>query len=421
MQYPRLLVISNECISNVSSNGRTLRNFLEGWPKEKIAQFCIRNTAPDYTVCDRYYYVSDKNALNSFLKGKRASGQLVESQAIAAQAGGTGGRNPLTMLIRNLVWNSMRWAGKPFYRWVEEFSPELILLQAGDCAFMLDLARKLSQKYQIPMVIYNSEAYYFKNFDYFRSNGVKKLCYPLFHRHFCRSFRKCIKAANRSIYCCDKLKADYDQAFGLPSDVIYTVTQTDPAEVHQNESMKIVYMGNLGVGRHEGLTEIANALQRISPELKLDVYGKIPNQAVQEAFDSCPGISHQGFVSYEQVVQLLHTSDILIHTESFSDFYKEDLKYAFSTKIADSLASGTCFVLYAPEGMACTDYLQENQAAWVITEQEQLQPVLERLCADAQARQMYLQKAIALVKENHCPQKSTEKFQQILCDCVKEE
>lgn len=421
-EYPKVLVISNECISNVSSNGRTLRNFLVGWPKEKLAQFCIRNTAPDRTVCDQFYYVSDRDALNAFLKGKRASGTMPEAKQQSVQAGGTGGRNPLTMLLRNLAWNSNRWAGKPFYHWVEAFSPELILLQAGDCAFMLNLARRLAEKYHIPLVIYNSEAYYFKKFDFFRSTGIAKLFYPLFHRQFCRAFEKCIQIAKCSIYCCDKLKEDYDAQFGFASEVIYTVTQMKPAHIQMDsKKLRISYLGNLGVGRHEGLVQIGEVLQCISPELKLDVYGKIPNKEVRAAFDGCRGVSYQGFVSYEQVMEIIRQSDILVHTESFADFYKEDLKYAFSTKIADCLASGTCFLLYAPEEMACAEYLANNEAAWVVTERSMLQPVLERLCSDPQARMAYVEKALQLAKENHSLQNNTEKFQRILRESVEEE
>lgn len=108
-QYPRLLIISNECLSNVTSNGRTLRNFLKGWPRDRIAQFCIRSNAPDYSVCDNYYYVSDRDALNAFIKGKRATGQMPRAKCGATQAVDTGGKNALTMLLRDLVWNSMRW------------------------------------------------------------------------------------------------------------------------------------------------------------------------------------------------------------------------------------------------------------------------------------------------------------------------
>ncbi len=421
-QYPRVLVISNECISNVSSNGRTLRNFFEGWPKEKIAQFCIHNTEPDATICENYYYVSDRDALQALLKGNKPSGEMPQAKMQSKNVVGTGRRNPLTMLMRNFVWNSNRWAGKCFYNWIEEFNPELVLLQAGDSAFMLNLARRLATRHQIPLVIYNSEAYYFKKFDFFRSAGIAKLFYPIFRAQYCRAFKKCIKAAHKSIYCCDKLNDDYVKEFHLPSEVIYTVTQIEHETVLKNgDDLKISYLGNLGVGRHEGLIEIGEVLQHISPKLKLDVYGRIPNRMVQNAFEQCKGIEYKGFVSYKQVVDIIKNSDILIHTESFTEYYKEDLKYAFSTKIADSLASGTCFMLYAPKGMACTEYLIKHNAAWVISEKTMLQPTLEHLCGDADIRDKYVENALRLVKNNHSPLKNTERFQKILCDSLKED
>jgi glycosyltransferase involved in cell wall biosynthesis len=346
---------------------------------------------------------------------------MAETKSYVKQSGVTTRRDALTMLIRNIVWNSMRWAGNSFWRWVEEFSPEVILLQAGDCAFMLDLARKLSIKYSIPLIIYNSEAYYFKKFDYFCARGLSKLLYPLFHAQFRYAFKKCVRIAKMSVYCCEKLKEDYDKAFDLPSEILYTVTSMTPVESCGDNPLRISYLGNLGVGRHEGLIEIANALQRISPDLKLHVYGKIPNQTVQTVFYDCKGIDYGGFVSYEEVVEIIHNSDILVHTESFSEFYREDLKYAFSTKIADSLASGTCFLLYAPRGMACTDYLIEKEAAWVVSEKSQLQSTIEQLCADEQLRNRYIQRAISLAHENHSPTKNTKRFQDILRESVCEE
>ena len=133
--YPRLLIVSNECISAATSNGRTLRNFLVGWPKENIAQFCIRSTAPDMATCGNYFFVSDRHALRSFLTGKAASGEMIPEERDAAYSDAPGGRNALTMLIRNLVWKSGRWCSKAFYRWVEDCAPELILFQSGDSVF----------------------------------------------------------------------------------------------------------------------------------------------------------------------------------------------------------------------------------------------------------------------------------------------
>ena len=417
---PRVLIISNDCISNVTSNGRTLRNFLQGWDRDKLAQFCIHNVFPDFETCSQYFCVSDQDALRAFKTGKSASGEMIlaKEHNTGAQTGHNK-RNALTMMIRNLVWDSMRWAGENFFRWVDTFAPELILLQAGDCSFMLKLARKLSVRYHIPLVIYNSEAYYFKDFDYFCSNGIEKFFYPMFLKQFRFQFRKTIQQADMSIYCCDKLKNDYDTEFELPSTVIYTATQMKPLpKKHCGKSLTVSYLGNLGVGRHEGLIEIANALQMISPDYYLDVYGKIPNSYVEEAFKQCEGIRYKGFVNYDEVIRIQQTSDILVHTENFSEFYRKDLKYAFSTKIADSMASGVCFVLYAPAEMACAEYLTDNSAAHLIDSKEKLLPVLKKLIEDEEERSKYLQNAQDLVKRNHNSEINAKRFKELLIQCV---
>ena len=420
-QYPRLLIISNECISASTSNGRTLRNFLIGWPKEKIAQFCIRSTAPDMDTCDRYYFVSDRHALRSFLTGKPAEGIMIPEAVDAAYSDAPSGRNAMTMLIRNLVWKSGRWRSKDFYRWVEEFQPELILFQSGDSAFMQDIARHLKEKYNIPLVIYNSEPFYFREKDYFRSHKYTELFYPAFRRQFCKAFEACQRLADCTVYCCDELKEDYDKIFGPASQVIHTVTQMKPAEKHENNPLQIAYLGNLDLDRYKSLVQIGSTLQEISPDLKLTVYGKIPDQKTQDAFDGCAGIDYRGFVSYDQVVQIIGSSDILVHAECFEDFYKKNLRYAFSTKIADSLASGSCFLVYAPEKLACTEYLRRHKAAWVVTEPEELKPVLEKLCTDKAARAAYVETAVKLARENHTQEKNTARFQKILFDCVKKD
>ena len=419
--YPKVLVLSNACFSNSSSNGRTMRNFFSGWPVEKLAQFYIHGAALDQCVCRRYYCVSDGAALSAFLKGKPACNKKTASAPKSQPAKTTGKiqRNAISMLLRDLIWNSMRWAGNAFYEWVEAFSPELILLQAGDCAFLFRLARQLSQRYQIPLVIYNSEAYYFKEFDYFRADGIGKAVYPFFHRRFCREFEKTIKAAVCSIYCCDKLKNDYDKVFGLPSFVVHTGSELVPVSQRPGGGeLRISYLGNLGVGRHTGLVEIGDALRKISPGLKLDIYGKLPHEEIGQKFAECKGICFHGFVPYEKVKEVIADSDVLVHTESFEAFYKEDLKYAFSTKIADCLNSGRCFLLYAPENMACTQYLKANQAAWVVDRQESLLPVLKKLTEDVSARETYINAALQLAKHNHSKENSAQRFQQVLRECA---
>lgn len=422
--FPRVLVISNSCISQSDSNGRTLRNFLVGWDRDCLAQFYTNPGQQDFTVCHNYYNITDAQALNALIKGRKYDGRVSEPYVAPKTSGGSTkktGRNALTMSIRNFVWNTKRWRGAQFAAWVDEFSPELILLQAGDCSFMLKLALELSKTYNAPLVVYNSECYYFKKFDYFKAKGLAHLYYPLFRFGFCRQFKKLMKHASQTVYNCEMLQREYDKAFGAPSVTVYTASEVTPVEASaENATFVTSYLGNLGVGRHEGLVQIAKALQRISPELYLDVYGKIPNEEVRAAFDGCEGIRYRGFVSYEDVVRIIGESDLLVHTENFSGFYRKDLQYAFSTKIADSLASGTPFLLYAPEEMACTEYLKKTEAAHLATNEEELFATLAAIVGDRTLCRSHVSRALEVARTNHSAERNKEAFQRVLMNLSKE-
>ena len=429
--FPRLLIVSNCCLSNSTSNGRTLKNFLIGWPKDKLAQFCIHFDDPDYSMCSNYYRVSDRDALNAFkLKGVKSGVVDPEQNRIAENSRNVTstnssdekkvGRNAFSAYIREIVWDSKKWKGDYFDNWIKEFNPEVVLLQAGDNGFLCRICLEISNMYNIPIVIYNSESYYFKNFDHMRSSGWKKLFFPIFKRRFRKDFKRLMAKAHSAIYCCDMLTEDYRMVFDTPGVTIYTATEVKPCDKSDvaPHTFKISYLGNLGVGRSDGLITIANALQSISPDLRLDIYGKIHNDSIKNAFDSCPGINYKGFVSYDQVKDVMRDSDVLVHTENFSDYYRKDLKYAFSTKIADSLASGTCFLLYAPAEIAASQYLIRNNAAYVVSDENELKEMLERLINDPESRNKYLTKAKELVETNHVYSKNSKTFQKILKDAV---
>ena len=412
----RVLILGNKCLSQSNNNGRTLSNLLLGYPKEKLAQFCLLSGAPDFERCERYFVVSDRDALDALVRLRRVGRRLTEADAakLIAPRRSVKNRNALTMFLREAVWRSGLWKRGGFRDFVKEFCPEVILLQAGDCAFLLRLARKLSKEYQIPLVIYNSEGYYFKDYDYFRSKGLAHLCYPLFRRMLCREFRKTMQAASYAVYLCDELKAAYDAEFTCPSEVIYTATQLQPADKLQTGPLSAVYLGNLGLCRHESLIELAQTLQKVEPGALLHIYGRAPNDSVEKALRSCGAIRLHGFVPYDEVRRVMAEAVLLVHAENFSEFYRKELIYAFSTKIPDCLASGSCFLLYAPPELAVTKYLRKTESAYVATDKAQLETYLRLLHEQPETRGRYLERAGAVVEENHNAAKNAERFCAIL-------
>lgn len=228
------------------------------------------------------------------------------------------------------------------------------------------------------------------------------MLYPLFLYQFRKQFRLAQKYVKCNIYSCDTLREEYDKEFGTPSITLYTASDIKPCSMSKAKPVfQAAYLGNFGVGRHTSLIEIADALQAISPDLFLDVYGKIPDVKVQNALNGCKGIRYRGLIPYDQVIDVMQESNLLIHAESFDSFYCEDLKYGFSTKIADSLSIGVPFLLYASEKIACSEYLIKEKAAHVVTEKSKLYPTLERLFHDEAYRSQYVAKAIQLSDTNH--------------------
>lgn len=413
--YKRLLIVANEGISNNTSNGRTLRNFLVGWPLDKIAQFYIIDSEVDCEICSNYYQVSDRTALDAFLhkNRKRAKTSNETTTSVRTKVG----RDAITMIARNIVWNSRQWWNEEFDEWLSKFSPEIVLLQAGDSAFTFRLAEDIAKKYQAKLVIYNSENWYFKAYDYFRATGIRHFVYPLFRLQFCRQLKKTTKKAAVTIYNSKSLQNDYDQEFHLPSEVLYTSTEMKPGKhIISNSPLRFAYLGNLGLDRHRALIEIAEVIHSISDQLFLDVYGGSPNQNAIEMIKKCEAIRYHGVVPYEEVVSIMHNCDVLVHAECSDEFYREGLKRAFSTKIADSLATGRCFVLYAPRNLACSEYLLEQNASYVITEKNQLYNTMLDIIHSSESRNRFIQNALLTVEKNHNPARNASKFKSILLE-----
>lgn len=422
MKYRRLLIISHNCFSKTGSNGRTLANYLQGWPKDELAQFYLHAENPDFDICNQYYCMTDVSIAKSILNRKSA-GYVVKNARIANdefEASSTPKKarmkNSIAFSLREAAWNSYFWNSSGFDNWLNKFSPEVVLVQAGDSGFLFDLAVSISRRFNATIVVYNTEGYYFKKMSYLSENCVSKFFYPALNRRFKKSYDRLVKESQAQIYNCDSLRDDYERVFHTGSRVIMNTSEFTDEDVFSPKKNQIIYAGNLGLFRHKSLIEFANALQRVNPDMYVDVYGKSPDEESKQELESCSGIRLHGFISYEELKQKLRESKYLLHIESFEPFYREDLKYAFSTKIADSLAAGACMFVYAPENMAVCQYLKDKNAAVLIMQQEELEYEIERVLSNEEVSDTYARNGRALAKKNHNIQKNRAAFQSVLLE-----
>lgn len=420
-KYKKLLIISHNCLSKTGSNGRTLLNYLSGWPKEKIAQLYLHAEQPDFDACEEYFCITDSSVLKSILKRKPA-GYIVKDAIIdgTEKQNGTSlksiSKNSFIYLAREFAWRSRFWNRNNLDTWVESVQPEVILVQAGDAGFLFEIALNISQRFLAPIVVYNTEGYYFKKESYLLENKFSQLFFRSLNRVFKKSYEKLVKAAKVQIYNCDLLCNDYEKVFQGKKYVIMNTSEFTQEDISGTKKEQIIYAGNLGLLRHRSLIEFANALQKISPKMFIDVYGKAPDEKVQVEMENCVGIHLHGFIPYEELKKKLRESKYLLHIESFDPFYKEDLKYAFSTKIADSLAAGACLFVYAPDNMAVIQYLKGKEAAVLITDRADLESEISRVFANTEVSKTYAYNGRMLAEKNHNIRINREVFQKVLLE-----
>ena len=418
MKNKKVLVLSNNCFSLSNSNGRTLGNLFEGWPKENLAQFCVIASDPNWSLCDNYYCLEDKNVLHAFLRLRKAIGRKLEQVQLSmndTKRALVRKKSIKKVLLRELVWSNRRWCSNAFVKWIDDFKPNLIVFQFGDSMFMLDIAYYISKHRAIPLIIYNTEGYYFFNENWYNRGQLDNLFFKFYKKLYRKKVEKVMAETSHSFYLNDKLKKDYDEIFGNRSTVIYNSSSLVPciAPFSSPSQVKFSYLGNLGIDRDSALIEVGEVLQGINPNYIIDVYGKADFD-MQKRFAKVPGINYKGLVSYEDVKRVIEESDILFHVESENGYKERQLQYAFSTKIADSIASGKCFVLYAPKELACSEYISDTKAGWLATNKDELRDVIVSILENPKERQEVLSRARSVASQNHDYLANAQKFQDII-------
>lgn len=388
----RILVISNACFSKTDANGSTLAKMFKSIPKEKIAQFFVYGQ-PDQDYCSLYYQITDRDAFCSLFE-RRKKNRLLNgvNETAATKKNTTRKKTPLKYLLREFAWKYGGWNNKYLDEWIRSFSPDCIFLFLADNAFLPDFARCVAKRFQIPIVAYTTEDYYFKEYNYITKQ--KSIMYWLFHRKIVNAYDWCEPYILKGLFNTPVLQERFQREFQFPCECAWAQSDIDYCDRSQvlEKDVYVSYLGNLGLNRHKALMEIADSLNTILPGTKLHVYGNLPEN-IYEEFTANKNIQYEGFVDRKKMISIIHSSNLLIHAEYNDSFNCKDLESAFSTKIADSICSGTPLLLYAPEQLAETRILKRFGSAFVVTEKGLLNTVLYQALFEQLSRTQISKKA----------------------------
>jgi len=417
----KVLVISHNVFCKTSNMGKTLMAYFKGWNTEDIAQLYVHSEVPTDDICKNYYRMTDKEIIKSIVTRKSGciftESDIKEDLADSRTDTGTTAqlyqkaraRTPLIYFARNLWWKLGAWKTKKLLRWVDDFNPDVIFLASGDYSFIYDIALTLAKRKSIPLAVSCMDDYYFHNKNEKRFGG------KLVHKSFMKKVRKTMAYSSCIFPICEKMSKDYGKLFGKPCYTLGTPSSISD-KLSYEKNCAISYIGNLGYNRHLQLVAMGQALKTIDCPDKpafIDVYSAESRPEILSLLTEENGVRFNGSVSSDEVLRIMGQSMGVIHTESFDENIKESVKYSVSTKIADSLISGTPILAYGPSEIASIEYLKDNDAAYCINDSESLRDGLRDFIENAKKRNAISENAFRLAKENHDSEKNCKMIREV--------
>ena len=427
---PKVLVISNTMFGDVNNMGRTLSNMFCQWEKGRIAQLAFQRDKITTRVCDRYFTITDVDAFKSIINRKPAGRALDNTESLSSsmaqlrKGGGTKAifryftkRRPFGMFLRNTAWSMAKWKSQKLYDWIDEFAPDVIFFASGDYTFSYKIALEISKDKNIPLVTYCCDDFYIN----------KGKFYGLLAKYnrwaFMRAVRSVMERSSAVVTICDKMTKAYNELFGMTKASAISTSSAMDGVTHEEKNNRIAFLGNISLGRHRQLMEIARAVIDIdhpNNPMAVDVYTGTTDPVVLDEIKNADGIRFMGRVSIDEVTKVMQEAMVVIHTESFDDANVERVRFSVSTKIADSMRMGTCMLAYGPRDVASMEYLRNEGAAAVASDKDELASELTRLICDEEYRKALSKRAAELGQNNHTVSANTQKLRQIIGSAVKD-
>lgn len=427
---PRILVISHNVFSNTTAMGKTLSSMLGCVPRENLAQLYFHSEVPTTDICHNYLRIRDQDVLKSIVT-RCTRGAIFDEKRIQRSVSSTRTdrgliagiyqlgrkRTPVIYCLRNAMWCAGAWNSPELKTWLDDFAPDLIFFASGDYAFAYRIVYTISKEWNIPVVLWCCDDYYFSH--RFNHSSIGRFC----HRNLMKWVKRVSERTKLVVVISDKMKRDYGEIFPQPIEVIRISAAPAKSALPFEQRKGIVYAGGLGVNRVVPLVELGRSLKSsaLTDYEAIDVYSGDKNPKTLAQLTPENGIRFHGQIPAQEMSEVLSHAKYMLHVEAFDEASKARTRYSLSTKIGELLCSGACILAYGPQDISSMEYLTEKHAAAWIGASDEIAQTIAYLDGSPETVAELLHNAQALAEQNHSKEINDEKARRILCSVTKEE
>lgn len=397
----RVLIINASAIGESSGTGVTLGNLWCDYPKENILQIrmdCHENAFNEdfNTISMSVEFCTIPNKISICRAAKRktnVTNTVLTANATIAQKGFKASVNDV---VRG-IFDGWPLKFSCFDKRVDGFKPDVIYTCGGSIK-ILKTALYYSKRYDIPIVLHLMD-------DWPSTIYTTSWASAIFRGMVLRKLKQAAQRSYRSFAISEALAKKYEQLLGVEMQPLMnpaTDIATD-VNIRDEETVRFVYAGSLGINRWKSLLDIAQCLQdEKGRESQFDLY--VPKSFLTNEMIAAFGTYHahlHAYVAKEELGKIYKRSDVMVFAESFDENVVAFTQYSLSTKIPEYMGTGNAILAYLPKSAHASDYIRNRKVGFVANTKEELKHVLHVILTDTQLRRKIAKRALEIDRQEH--------------------
>ena len=391
----------------------TQTDLFKYYDPDRVAQIYTKSDLPDTPVCNSFFRISENEIIRSVYKRKpvgcRVSNGAVADEKTQKEIDAEKAlytkahkkKSWFLTLAREGIWFLGKWKTKALNNFIEEEAPDVYFVPIYPVVYMGWIQLYILKKHPRPYVCYLAD-------DNYTYKPCGRNVFAYIHRFLLRRVVKKLATNCTEMFTITKTEAiETDECFGTNSVVLTKGIDFEGKEFIDkpiSSPIKMVYTGNLLIGREASLVAISKALANINNEgekITLDIFSTtVPDEKTLSYLNS-NGCHFRGRVPKSEVDGIQESADIVIFVESLEKRHRMDARLSFSTKLTDYFKNGKCIFAIGDKTIAPIIYLRENNCAVIANEYSEIEERLRFIIENPEKISEYSRKAFECGLKNH--------------------
>lgn len=380
MTYHKILILGSLPYKQ-NAQSRAFDSYFHYWPKEKLHQFFSSPYPPCKGHCSQFYQITDyqilKRNFNSRIKVGRIfydaelanfkDEEILDNTASKLYKSGKH-KTALKRLLRKFIWKKRYWCTEEFVKWIEDFRPEVIFLAWSDDFYMLNIAKFICKKFNLPLISCVGDDYYFNTHFSFSP------FYWIYRFKYKRLAKELLQLEGSHIYISEKIKNKYNSYFRISGETIHVSCESQETPHYSPRKIEnMVYFGNLGYGRYKTLITFARLMNKKQNKVKIHIYSNEGNDHILKKIKKVDNIVYHGSIPYKDIKGKAAEYDCLLLAEELSrKGIIKDVKYSLSTKVGDSLSFGIPIIAIGNIECGAIEFISKTKTGIVLSSKKDI-------------------------------------------------